>query len=310
VSLFLRRRILTGGFVPIRAVGGDDVFDEEIAGVLYRIHVFTTVGSSQAFEVLSLGDAEDAGINLAEYVVVGGGGAGGGDNHGGGGGAGGYRSSVVGEQSGRNSPAEARVTLQEQTYTVVVGAGGVSLGLRQLNPDTAEASTFGTVTALGGGEGGPCCGISGAPGGSGGGGGSSGSTAGQGASGTAGQGFDGGNAFATTDRRNGGGGGGAAQNGATATSGGAGNGGNGIQSNITGTPTYRAGGGGGGNGGPISSPNGVGGLGGGGNGGSVETVQPGENGTGGGGGGLQFGSVEGGAGGSGIVIVRYPLVPV
>ena len=39
------------GFVPIFATGGNTVTNEIIDDILYRIHVFTTVGSSQAFEV-------------------------------------------------------------------------------------------------------------------------------------------------------------------------------------------------------------------------------------------------------------------
>jgi hypothetical protein len=78
----------------------------------------------------------------------------------------------------------------------------------------------------------------------------------------------------------------------------------GTQSSISGTATYYAGGGGGG-GGNISA--GLGGLGGGGNGEAYGSRVPvsGTPNTGGGGGGSWENATQG-AGGSGIVIIRYP----
>ena len=63
----------------------------------YKVHTFSTDG---IFNVAS-GTAE------IEYLVIAGGGGGGG--WGGGGGAGGYRCSVLGEQSGGNTPAENKI---------------------------------------------------------------------------------------------------------------------------------------------------------------------------------------------------------
>jgi hypothetical protein len=81
---------------------------------------------------------------------------------------------------------------------------------------------------------------------------------------------------------------------------------NGLQSSIDGTMKYYAGGGG--------RANGAGGLGGGGNGGTGWNGNPGAANTGGGGGGGQRErtgtstySKLGGAGGSGIVIIRYQI---
>ena len=110
----------------------------------------------------------------------------------------------------------------------------------------------------------------------------------------------------------GGGGGGAGAVGSPAVSGvTAGAGGNGRLSSITGSSTYYGGGGGGGSWGTAG---GAGGLGGGGagklGGSSTGPANPGTNGLGGGGGGAGYASADwqaGGAGGSGRVIIRYPL---
>jgi hypothetical protein len=86
-----------------------------------------------------------------------------------------------------------------------------------------------------------------------------------------------------------------------------GNGGTGITSSISGSPIQYAGGGGGswGNGGPFGL--GVAGGGNGDNGNSVTTTTGLAN-TGGGGG-ASYGATSG-AGGSGIVIIRYPAYQV
>ncbi len=278
------------------AVGGNEVFEEIINGAVYRIHVFTTVGSSQAFEV-ELGGGE------VEYLVVAGGGGGGMVNTGSvgsaGGGAGGYRCSVKGELSGGNNQAEPPLVVEKGSYTVTVGAGGVK-GVTTNNPGgDGGDSTLGSVVSLGGGGGGGTG--HGRNGGSGGGGGYGGGSAG---SGTSSQGFDGGGGSTeAVAPGSAGGGGGASEPGikpATASSAG-GNGGDGIESNITGLPTYRAGGGGGGQ---NNSAWGSGGLGGGADAGNGNS---GENNTGGGGGGTRSGLANPGQGGSGIVIVRYRI---
>ena len=139
--------------------------------------------------------------------------------------------------------------------------------------------------------------------------------------GTAGQGNNGAfgslGPYSTENTYAGGGGGGAGAVGTAATSvapvqGGAG--GIGRQISISGTPTYYAGGGGGGTTTAVGGgAGGAGGLGGGGAGGGSNSIVgiAGINGTGGGGGCGGFSNAGGnfasGKGGSGIVIVRYPL---
>jgi hypothetical protein len=234
-----------------------------------------------------------------EVLVVAGGGSGG-VRHAGGGGAGGliYNSSF--SVSG--------------TVTVTVGDGGAGLAQGTVTPgNSGSNSVFGSLTAIGGGYGNQGAGGAGGSGG----GVFSNNTVG---AGTAGQGNKG--AFGSTgpftgeNTYAGGGGGGAGAVGTAATSidpvkGGAG--GIGLQYSISGTHVYYAGGGGGGTATAFgTSPGGAGGLGGGGAGGgsNSNTGIAGTNGTGGGGGagGFQGGTnYASGKGGSGIVIVRYPL---
>ncbi len=246
---------------------------------------------------------------FVEVLVVAGGGGGGYLHGGGGGGAGGliYNS--------------AYQLTNAAAITVTVGAGGS--GGNQL-PTNGNNSVFGSLTAVGGGYGGSEAGPTpGANGGSGGGG-SGYSTAQPGGTGTAGQGFNGGRgAYPDIDGTygSGGGGGGAGAPGTDGkegqnVSGSAGNGGNGQAYSISGTSTYYAGGGGGGYWGDNLSYYGVGGLGGGGNGGAGTSTNlsptAGAVNTGGGGGGSRGDASQarpGAAGGSGIVIVRYPGLP-
>lgn len=234
-----------------------------------------------------------------EYLVVAGGGAGGSDG-GGGGGAGGYRSSVAGESSGGGASAESALTLSPGTnYTVTIGAGGSAPATRYVQGSSGSNSVFHSITSTGGGLGGTDYSSygDGATGGSGGGGGQLNHSGG---SGTANQGYAG----ADAPSSEGGGGGGAGEAGNTD---GASYGGDGVQTSIDGTPTYYAGGGGGGDGG--SGPSTPGGDGGGGTGSSrnAEDNTAGATNTGGGGGGGgESGARTGAAGGSGIVILRYP----
>lgn len=261
----------------------------------YRIHTFTSSGT---FEVTK-------GSAAVEYLVIGGGGAGGGGvsvyEPGAGGGAGGYRCSVSSETSGENSLAESPLTVATGSYSVVVGAGGTGV-LYTGAPNPGNNSSFSTIVSAGGGGGGD---YNSAPlaGGSGGGGAEQ-----AGASGTAGQGHAGGSGVSAGgggQTASGGGGGGAGSAGANGSNYTGGNGGSGITSSITGTAVGRAGGGGGGG----RDTRGVGSDGGGnailsGNGQSA-TVN-----TGGGGGGsmaTSSGNYLGGNGGSGIVIIRYPI---
>jgi len=246
-------------------------------------------------------------LNSVEVLVVAGGG-GGGHQHGGGGGGGGgviYRSNYS--------------VTPGTSISLSVGAGGVGGSSLATN---GQNSTFGVLTAIGGGYGGSeSAQQSGNSGGSGGGG-SGFSTPTSGGSGTAGQGFRGGDGASRADAGavygSGGGGGGAGGPGARGAEGNealgtAGDGGRGLLFNISGYPRYYGGGGGGGYWGGNFAGVGRGGIGGGGDGGAgtstIYAPRPGKANTGGGGGGSKGdGSTarDGAAGGSGIVIVRYP----
>jgi autotransporter-associated beta strand protein len=207
-------------------------------------------------------------------------------------------------------------TLTNTSYSVTVGAGGAAPNYNAgstTRGSNGGNSTFGDISALGGGGGGggenSFSGV-GADGGSGGGGGSKYSNAG--GNSTSGQGFNGGNArngdgSSAGDRTAGGGGGGAGGAGSTPASGSstAGNGGVGRASDITGTSVTYAGGGGGGARDLYSGQaRGLGGSGGGGNGTTTGNATSGIDGLGGGGGGAGADGM-GGDGGDGIVIVRY-----
>lgn len=228
-----------------------------------------------------------------EYLVIAGGGAGGADgasNQGnGGGGAGGYRSSVVGETSGKNSTAETTLVLGTGTYIVTVGAGAA--GAVSANRFNGSNSTFHTITSLGGGGGGYYDSNVGGNGGCGGGSAYAQPVVG---TGTAGQGFDGMGYSGTY----GGGGGGAGSQPTNQ------NGGNGKTSSISGISTTYAGGGGATAG---SLTGGSGGTGGGGTASSGGAATSGTVNTGSGGGAARSSNTSG-SGGSGIVIVRYLTV--
>ena len=224
-----------------------------------------------------------------EYLVIAGGG---GSQREAGGGAGGYRSSVTGESSGGGASAESPINLISGTsYTVTIGAGGVTAS-------NGSNSVFSTITSTGGGVGAQ----PGGNGGSGGGGGRSSSSARFAGSGTSGQGYNGGDGAANDGGGGGGGGGGGAGaigNFGTGNTGG--NGGNGVASSITGSSVTRAGGGGGGG----SSSAGTAGTGGGGAGVTSGSGSAGTANTGGGAGGGNTTNSSGANGGSGIVIIRY-----
>jgi hypothetical protein len=239
------------------------------------------------------------------YLVIAGGGGGGGST-GGGGGAGGYRTSVG--TSGGGGSAESALTLAVATnYTVTVGAGGAGGG-NALNGSAGANSVFSSVTSNGGGQGkGTNSTASGFSGGSGGGSaifqGSTGTSAG--GAGTTNQGFKGGDVEQQTGVYGGsGGGGGAGAAALTSTQASPGsNGGAGLSNSITGTAITRGGGGGAGEFGKS------GGSGGGGNGSADPSTAAtaGSANTGGGGGGGNYRNVtSGAAGGSGIVIIKYP----
>lgn len=242
-------------------------------------------------------------LSEVEVLVVAGGGSGG--TGGGGGGAGG----LVYNPKYAVTPGSA--------ITVSVGGGGSPVSTWGAAGNLGQNSVFGNITAIGGGAGLHRAGLSSSgTGGSGGGdAGGSGVTL---SNATAGQGFPGGNSpkNGTTLEEPGGGGGGAggagenaktptASDGPTVQATEAGAGGPGKAFDISGTYTFYAGGGGGSNRNGVGKPGGVGG---GGAGGASPVA--GTNGTGGGGGGTGYSGYSGGgtsaAGGSGIVIVRYP----
>jgi hypothetical protein len=241
-----------------------------------------------------------------DYLVVAGGGGGGGQI-GGGGGAGGLR--YFSSQS----------FAQNTSYPAIIGAGGAGINGTGQETNSGTNSSFNSTSATGGGAGGSNGGTwgQGKNGGSSGGAGENNATFSGNAGGyTPVEGYGGGNASQSANYGSGGGGG-AGGAGASGTTSAGGNGGVGINTystfattTNTGVSGYYAGGGGG----SIiqSSGNGSGGAGGGGRGGCFEDVvqpQSGTANTGGGGGGQASNSTSflSGAGGSGIVIVRYPM---
>ena len=279
----------------------------EMASAVACAPVVTTDGLHSVASFTTVGTCEwtvPGSVTEVTYLIVGGGGGG---ASGGGGGGG-----VI-----TNHGISTLTVTPNAVMSVVVGAGGVNGGGGSGNSIPATSggnSTFGTLTAVGGGYGGTNGRVP-ADGGSGGGGGWD--NPGQRISlGTAGQGNSGGR----TDRGGYGAGGGGG--GATAVGGNArnqhlgGNGGAGASSTITGASVSYGGGGGGGvnaNCG-CDHPNsgGTGGAGGGGNGSSLGygggayfNGTAGAANTGGGGGGTDPESTLAGNGGSGIVIVRY-----
>ena len=234
------------------------------------------------------------------YLVV----AGGGGGSWGGGGAGGLRTSY-GSTTGGGGSAEATLNLAVATqYPVTVGGPGGAGNGSSSNGGNGSNSIFYNITSTGGGGGGPQG--PGQPGGSGGG---TANTLGAGGAATSSpvQGYKGGDG----NNNAGSGGGGAGGEGAQASGNNGGNGGVGLDVGINGSSVFYAGGGGGGN--RDGSSAGSGGSGGGGDSSSsysANNAQSGSNNTGGGGGGASYNNSgswnSGAAGGSGIVILRYP----
>jgi hypothetical protein len=226
-------------------------------------------------------------------LVIAGGGSGGGTAGGGGGGGFQYSDSVP---------------ITATSYSIAVGAGGAPTGNSATTGNPGGNSIFSTITAIGGGGGGTHGGSPGGAGGSGGGGGMV--TAGAaGAGGTGSQGNNGGNgsSIAGWAGNNGGGGGAGGPGTDGGNSPGTANGGTGKTSNITGSMVYYAAGGGGGE--VNGSYVGTGGSGIGGNGQVDSTGTAGAANTGSGGGGGSYNGTywSGGAGGSGVVIISYPV---
>jgi len=271
----------------------------------YKIHTFTGPGT---FCVSNAGNC--SGSNSVDYMVVAGGGGGAANSNGAGGaGAGGFRESS-GAASGcySASPLGSGVSalpVSVQGYPITVGGGGAGhVGDPENAGDGSSGSNsvFSSTTSAGGGGGGG--GGAGVAGGSGGGAGQG--QSGQGAGNTPPVSPPQGNpGDHNIPQERGAGGGGAGAAGSCV------NGGNGVTSSINATPTARAGGGGGGARcfPSVPSPAGSGGSGGGGAGAKGNNGTAGTANTGGGGGGAGrkpgVGNFTGGAGGSGIVIVRY-----
>jgi hypothetical protein len=290
--------------VPEIVATGGTVSYANIGGQPYKIHAFTSTGNS-TFTVTSGGSVD--------VLIVGGGGAGGGNllssNSGVGGGGGGAQVRF-----------ETNQTVTATAYTITVGAGGSGSS----NTSGASSSAFG-FTAVGGARGGaaransfPDSSNNGDNGGAAGGGGqawhgqggptptqSTGTFAG--GDGVGFKEFGGPRSYLGT----GGGGNGGAGSGANTSTGFGGAGGVGVNmSSNFGTGFGQDGYFGGGGGGGVSDVGlgggyGAGGLGGGGSDGA------GTANTGGGGGGKgRFQAITGTNGGSGVVLVRYPVAEI
>jgi len=295
-------------------------FNEIISRKLEGGIVTTYTEGQNTYEVhtfLSSGELIVRANTTVDYLIVGGGGSGarGGTNAcGGGGGAGGMLTGTM--------------TITKQRYNIVVGAGGDAYTSDYGGSNSGENSSAFGLIAFGGG-GGKFRGMTDANHSNGG---SGGGASFQrinndevGGNGISGQGHNGGMYVYGYYINGAGGGGGAGQNGVNAVGDGrGGGGGNGIISSITGQPIYYAGGGGGGsfsnNINNVINSCAYGGIGGGGNGGygnhrnesTIIGIDAQPN-TGGGGGGtavsddVYIPGYESGAGGSGIVIVRYKI---
>jgi hypothetical protein len=271
----------------------------------FKIHSFNSSGT---FEITNAGTGP---YRYIDYLVVAGGGGGGSTVGGGGGGAGGYRVSA----DTYTGPARAgsSLTASVASFPITVGAGGGgSTNITGAGGTPGNDSIFSTITSAGGGVGGdvsPAPGTAGDPGGSGGGSGSgiTSTPVGNDPATTPVQGFAGGDAPSNNDGGQGAGGGGAGEVGRPG--GGNQDGGDGDSNSITGSAVTRGGGGGGGARTDRPATGGTGGTGGGGNGSSGANI--GGSGTantggGGGGGGFQPHTHRpAGAGGSGVVIIRY-----
>jgi hypothetical protein len=234
----------------------------------------------------------------ASILVVAGGASGAQGNTSGGGGAGGLIT-------------QSSVVIAAGTYTITVGAGGAGPVYRPTPPANPGSNTvFSTYTAIGGGGGTNASGVAGSAGRSGGGGAGSyagvGWAIGAGGAATSGQGFAGGQG-----QYSGGGGGGASAVGGTGSTSNIELGADGGAGLLFDDRYYAGGGGGGVGNNGYQSKYSMGGLGGGGGGGSVARngFDAEANSGGGGGGGNSNGGVgqAAGAGGSGIVLLKYPL---
>ncbi len=265
-----------------------------------KVEVYTDNGGAPDWQFL-----EEAGPSImpltVDYLVVAGGGGGSsgyGGSPQGGGGAGGLRTSY-GSISGGGGSVETLLTLTAGSpHDITVGAGGVGAGVSSgFIGAQGTSSSFDVISTVGGG--GSRNWNSGSPSGTGGsGGGEAYATNGGPGQGTQYQGYAGGS---VTVNGPGAGGGGAGSAGSWAANPTFGIGGDGLDIDITGSTVSYAGGGGR----TVGTPRGGGGI-------SASSNGPGGNGlpnTGGGGGGghsTNAGSI-GGSGGSGVVILRFPI---
>ena len=221
--------------------------------------------------------------------------------------------------SGGGSAAESSLTLTAGTaYDVTIGAGGIDTYTSGGSSESGANSIFSTITSIGGGGAGAtssgAVAASGKNGGSGGGAGSN--TGGSPGNGTLGQGYIGGTALFFGGSYAGGGGGSATSSGGNTTSSTvAGNGGAQLNLAITGNSVGYAGGGGGslygtGTVGTNDSSAGAAAP----SGSSSANGESAPFNLGGGGGGSNhitgITNITGGAGGSGVVILRYPTASV
>lgn len=202
----------------------------------------------------------------------------------------------------------ASSTVTPQAYSITVGNGGAGGSSGSRVGFNGSNSAFSTNVAIGGGGGGTDNG-SGSSGGSGGGG--EYNVPGLGGAGTFGQGHDGGHGdvVASGGYALAGGGGGANVAGVNsdAVAESSGDGGAGLSYAISGSSVTYAGGGGGGVDTRAAGTPGNGGIGGGGNGSKSSTGDNGTANTGGGRGGGEYApGLDGGSGGSGVVIISYP----
>jgi hypothetical protein len=297
------------GSVYITATGGTIVTNGD-----FKTHIFT----SDATFCVSAGAGP---LAIAEYFVVAGG-ASGGTGRGGGGGAGGFRlyTTAPGSNSPLNHPSNS-IPITVQSYPITVGAGGPAVPFPPAaTGNSGSPSIFSTITSAGGGGGGSGPGGPTANDGGSGGGGAFNQPTDKGSGNTPPvsppQGQDGGSGTpsgSSPPARFGGGGGGAGQTGQGSGVAGAGSF---VADPLigptapsygtpgpTGSTRYFAGGGGGG---VEASTGGTGGTGGGGAGGSTSNATAGTVNTGGGGGGVgENPGTSSGAGGSGIVMIRY-----
>jgi len=286
----------------------------------YKVHTFTGPGT---FTVCSIGTPQGS-TEISYMVVAGGGGGGAGGSSAGGGGAGGFREGKTPQCTYTSSPlactagANNGLPVTATGYPVTVGGGG-ALVCSPSNGNVGTNSVFAgttTITSAGGGYGGRRnADGAGGNGGSGGGAGngppgSNPGGAGNTPSTSPPQGNNGGGQGPNSGNYAAGAGGGAGAVGGPGSPNYTGNGGDGVATEITGSSVTRAGGGGGQRYPvPGGGPGGCGGAGGGGNGyggGGPNPAYPtgnaGTANTGGGGAGAEYKS---GAGGSGIVVIRY-----